>query len=575
LAVRSSFEMSSPQPWLRTQVSSSSLRGMEIGIPPGQPLPAEISLQGQALPTRLPSVGQLSPSKLPPQPPVGAYVSKPLPPVPKRGSTTSAFSSEVDKALQTSKRSLDYQGTELDWEKEEASISVILENSISEFCQHPGIPRIDIPRTPPDHVLLPQSKHSVRKILQLTSDGKPAQLATSNLSPTSPSGHNSSWKVKQVMGVSIASPEAYSTQGSVSPVSPMSGSSVYSVELAATVSEPDTDTYAAYYSDSEAQLDARSPKWTSRVPKSPSEVPEVMRIGPSLGGRASKHYNRYSDPPISPLSATHPASDGFPGRHHRQDSTDMYHATAIQLAKAPPAPTLPKHWQPAPLALPSLAPNSNVDFNAARRPSFTGRLAASRVRHAPAPAQLPSSSRGEDGPAFGSTGKHPLRTPYPPTAALSPTADAANKSAFDYDSDEKRHSAAAALRRLVFPSRDNSSGVVEIRSPDLMAPKIVRGRWSEEHSDAESVTSERVILTNRSRRADGPDTPTPFLSIVEQARKVTGMKKREDKRADQRREELKGRIRHATLAEAGDEGGSESEAAESKRGRGRVRKWLH
>ncbi len=204
------------KPWIHPNRSNTSLRGMEIAVPPGHALP-------------------------PPEG-ISIYQSKPLPPVPARQSMSSSFSSELNSAFRTPKRSMDYPDRDLDWKREEANIDVILARDAHDTLR-PYLPKIHIapasyPSTPPDELLSPQPRKAVPKILRLTAGTGAGLIA----SPTSPSGHNPSQKIRQLMGVDVGSGPSDSSLYEVSPVSPLSASSsVYSEDLAATISEPDTD----------------------------------------------------------------------------------------------------------------------------------------------------------------------------------------------------------------------------------------------------------------------------------------------------------------------------------------------
>ena len=494
--------------------------------------------------------------ELPPRAAVAVYESKPLPQLPARALRVSSFSVEVNTALETPKRSVDYSDNDFDWEKEEASIDVSLERDVRWL---PHIGGTDIPSTPPDGILSAQARQSVRKILGLTSG---THQTPSNPSPTSPTGHNSSQKVRQLMGIDVATHGGYVAHEDMPPVSPLSGSSVYSTDMVTTVSEPDdaepyTDVYHGYYSDPERATAANgtSSQSTPWAAESWADVPPSLRIGRQAG-------KRHSDPPVSPLSPIRPPSGQFLSGHgHRRLGSKDYHAaitTSSVLSGTPPA----GNDVPCPIAYPRSPIGATAfDANLPRKPSFSDRMANSHVRMAPVPSRLRTVSSNEG--QFG-TGKHPLRTPYPRGAA---PAAATSKSAFD-DDDDDDDSGSSMWRRSgillqVFGSR-KSDDVVEIRSPSVL-PEEHR-RQVRTGSD-DSTVQEKMVITNRSRRADGPDTPFPpfartAANLVAQARSGVGIKSR----SDRRREELKSRIRvisegetERAAAEKGRKGGKERE----------------
>src|SRR3569833_108169 len=391
--------MATRKPWIHPNGSSASLKGMEIAIPPGKTQPSPYKI-------------------ITPPPAPGVYEFKPLPPVPLRRSVASSFTSEVNNAFQTPKRSVDYAAAagahDVDWEQqEEASIAVILERDVRrEQVPPPYRPKnmtthIDadrIPDLPPDNVLLPQSKMSVSKILRLTSSS--ASAKATSLAPTSPSGHNPSHKIRQIMGVDV------DVSDEVLSVSPLSRSSVYSEDLALSVSEPDTDTYGAYY-HSDPDDDARSSRWTSWVPESPADVPRSLRIQRPISGR-------YSDPPARPSAAARRPSSSCRHLHHRCESssssssygTGLYHASAHQIAKTIVSPTS-RSTLHSPASPPiSLVISSSstaaaaVSPSSADRPalSFTGRL-PTRARKAPPPPELHRRSPPASPSSIGSGGR--------------------------------------------------------------------------------------------------------------------------------------------------------------------------
>ena len=131
--------------------------------------------------------------------------------------------------------------------------------------------------------------------------------------------------------------------------------------------------------------------------------------------------------------------------------------------------------------------------------------------------------------------------------------------------------------RQVFRRREDD--VVEIRSPSALpeehrkeARKSREKELGFDHYDGDGTVQEKTVITNRSRKADGPDTPLPFpgfartaAELVAQAKKGVGIKSRSDKRRD----DLKSRIRVIS------EGESERAAVDTtKKDKERGKKWF-
>lgn len=196
----------------------------------------------------------------PPPRDVTTYAQKPLPPLPLgRRSLTSSFSSEVSHALKTSKTALDGSPLLFGWEREGPGVSVALHQHLdsNEFTQlgprqrkpstsavgmGPGIevqplvldqeagpapapsewkmeqtpsgldqrpqaahlrifPKVKtkdlVPMVPPNKILSPQPRSSVRKILKLTGNMSPATSRSTDV----PTLHNSSHKIQQLTGL--------------------------------------------------------------------------------------------------------------------------------------------------------------------------------------------------------------------------------------------------------------------------------------------------------------------------------------------------------------------------------------
>jgi len=222
----SNLKIPNPRPWLANKPSNSSLRGMEIGLPPGR-------------------------SVHPPEG-VATYESKPLPlpPVSVQRYGDSRFSNEVNKAFPTPKDGIGYYETNLNSNNEESrNIDVILgEYQAEKMKQETEIEVKSIPGTPADEVL---SLHP--KLLVQSKPYRP-YLTIPTTAPLSslPSGHNSAYKIKQLMGVDVSPDDStICNVMEITPLSPRSitSSSMYSEDLEAGTSEHDTDLYIKLHGD--------------------------------------------------------------------------------------------------------------------------------------------------------------------------------------------------------------------------------------------------------------------------------------------------------------------------------------
>ncbi|KAK5657071.1 hypothetical protein OQA88_3598 [Cercophora sp. LCS_1] len=306
------------------------------------------------------------------------YSRKPLPPIPppKRNSVASTLSKEMSRAFETPLGSAGLghghghdhnHGQNSDrwsWTKEEAEIDGILQREVrpnpalstappkksSTRASRKAKSKIDtmnraVPNTPPDELLSPQPRSSVPKILQLTT----VRPAKSN-SSSSPSGHNSPHKIKQLTGIDVAAPEDYRrwlAEDRAVDVSPLSNrSSSYSQDTDPIVSDPDS-----------IDIELPDPKLKGCSPDNSSYFAQRYRAKGLVPG---------TRPPIpSPLNITktnmpqpaqhpqpqHPSSG--PWHHPRQQYTqDLYHATAAQLARfvpnTPPLRSPPKQTNTIP-----------------------------------------------------------------------------------------------------------------------------------------------------------------------------------------------------------------------------------
>jgi hypothetical protein len=277
----------------------------------------------------------------PPPRDISTYLVKPLPPVPRRESQSSAFSNEVTQAFATPKRTVDSPTTTIHWNKHEAYGAAELDRR--KRCL-PAIATIDIsniPDTPSDEILSPQPRQSIPKILRLTST---SNLVTSP-SPSTPSGHQPSRKVRQLMGTDLSHDDSYITPipGSSSAYSPSVDGSRYSLDMDVDRSDFDsglvTNISAGVLSDGTtdditfgAEGTTRCSSWRSVGGDSGG----ILGTGDIYGRRASQSTTvRMSFSSVSRLRSTRSFSvDENTGVYQ----PDLYHAATAELARSSVSP---------------------------------------------------------------------------------------------------------------------------------------------------------------------------------------------------------------------------------------------
>lgn len=349
---------------MQDNTSSSSLRGMEIGLPPGQRLPPP------------------SPATL------ATYEVKPLPPVPPRrsGSEDASFISEIGSAFRTPEES----------RAETPAIGLGIHAVVPDTTgQKPELPHQKFQSLVP--------RKSISKLFQIFGPGRSLPMGAV---PPTPSGHNPRNKVKQLMGVDLAAKKEEIQE--VSPISVESdASSVYSQDLEATIS-PNTETHEDskgprevsspdVYHNATSPNEAVSPTWKPWRHPSVSPVP------------IPAHLNIIKTPtPSRPTSPT-PSKNKLsprPDRRYIRNGTiyrhDAYHAITLELARSSPSPPNPSQ------ASSQISPRNTTTIPPPKRIStFSDRSYTSRVRIAP-PVELARLDH-----LSSDIYKAPIRTPYP------------------------------------------------------------------------------------------------------------------------------------------------------------------
>lgn len=430
---KSHSNIANRRPWLPSKPSNSSLRGMEIGFPPGRGIP-------------------------PPEA-VATYSAKPLPPVPtrRRRSGGSTFSSEVNKAFRTPKDSVDYHDTNLDWLRE-ADIAVILDTQVTNMNPQPK-PQMElevrsIPVTPEDEILSLYPKQSVQNAPCLPSMSMPT-MAVPVSSSSPPSGHDSSHKIKQLMDVDVSLDRSYLYNvQEISPLSPTSTtSSVYSQDLEATISEPDTDIYVKLYGDfsSEARMTkfgSDTTSWDTWDIQSAIQVPASLNLTRS----GDKHW---VSQPLSkdlfqgitrqgPNQENSLDSDGFTGSSYQQD---LYHSAETNLGQSTSSssathnrrhssPGTDKNNTPTGLAPTPTITSDPSPYQHKARPPTKHRQSHLRISLPGDPSMDHPQQPPPAGPGGGNTNRPPP-TPYPPVL----------QSTFDDDDDDSGDDQGAGARR--------------------------------------------------------------------------------------------------------------------------------
>jgi len=311
----------------------------------------------------------------PPPPPkhVELYQSRPLPKIPPTASgnsATSTISKALFRAVNTPSSSTDVKhdhhrtSNQINWAKEEAEIAVILDSRVRPHAAAPpllspgaqkGNNKADpggdngdqtMPTTPPAKIVSPQPK-AATKIFTVTG------TRTKNSPWSSPSGHNSSHKIKQLTGIEVPSDDfPLSLTGPSANVSPLSNrSSLYSQDLDTAVSEAGSLDSASsfdtgYASDPNSSIVSRRTYAKKRHSGERHLVPSPLRvpnIDKSRGNARQADWEARLQLPVSagmrsarsvhfePWQRSHPTG----GRQ----GEDLYHSTTAQLARS--APNIP------------------------------------------------------------------------------------------------------------------------------------------------------------------------------------------------------------------------------------------
>ncbi|KAK1755125.1 hypothetical protein QBC47DRAFT_446870 [Echria macrotheca] len=324
------------------------------------------------------------PTALSPPPPshLELYGRKPLPPIPataERVSSASKLSKEMNRAFDTHHHAahgndihhhhlVDFAKTEeadqvqarrSDWSPSPPPSSGSSLPKMMKIATRKARRRVDtavraVPNTPPDELLSPQPRSSVQKILKLTSV---RPVGNSNTS-SSPSGHNSPHKIKQLMGMDIGPEEKHrrllgENRADVSPLSNRS-SSVYSQDLDTAISETDsldigTNTEggggSGYASDPTSSLYfAHITNRSKLPPSSHPAVPSPLNLSKdrfASDGSSIRSTAAQLPPPQTPSPrgfARSSSRDGSRGRSHGSSSPSDRYARDI-IYHTPPRQT--------------------------------------------------------------------------------------------------------------------------------------------------------------------------------------------------------------------------------------------
>lgn len=394
-------------------------------------------------------------------------------------------------------------------------------------------------------------------------DEAPSKLETDRLPPptvtrlTTPTYHSSDRKISQLMGLEpLAKPISNFSFGQSRDddyiVSPLSSTSSYADDLVDNISDLDE-------LDSTHQSVRDSSLWPGPL------VPQKS------GSRNGDGIFDAADPRASPRPSTVRADETSAPRHHQINRN-----SGIESHEPSPGhPTPPSRSRDQSTGSLDRQPKS-LSLTWEPREGFSSRAARSDTRkRAPLPPEMRAHSRDSDGGrsasrgsdrSFG-TGNHPLKTPYPPSSKK----PGPNESGWDTDSDDEKErrqvsslgAVASKFVKKVKPFR-RDQGIVEITSREYRSGRLAPGGMSRGSSASASVTSvrssgsvggtagcpgprEHVILSNRSRDADGPDTPIPqpmgllqrTQGALADAMKTAGIQSK----SDRKRESLKAKIR--------------------------------
>ncbi|TLD29349.1 hypothetical protein PspLS_03772 [Pyricularia sp. CBS 133598] len=430
---------------------------------------------------------------------------------------------------------------------------------------------------PPDEILSPQPKSSISKILQIAGHGSKPITSPSIKSPT---GHNSANKISQMMGLDTTAStwhaHAASCLDEISPVSPISSAaSLYSQDLENTISEPDADmsyTRPWRYEDAAREVERLASQdesfvYSTWMPHSPNSVPMALNVRNS----GHKQGSDQQSPVESYRSAGRRASRTHANpilprqRHDSKLEMDLYHATTTQIARITKEPSQDRLIGKDKLGYSSMGPQlagtllaSSTSSRQHRKDdqykkhdssssSFLDRVHQSRTRNGP-PAEL-------------RTGGERLSSLTVPKTTPNMHSAPSNQSFFDPDTDDEDSRAPSTLAKMF---KRHSGGLVELNrtaSPShgysRAAPAVYTAGSVSASSSAYSLAvppavssvsnQERVIVVNRPRKADGPDTPMPpgmfhktgehFHGLMAQAKSMMSSK------SDRKRESLKSKIR--------------------------------
>lgn len=189
-----------------------------------------------------------------------------------RTSGARTLSSEINRAFGSPKS--DHVSEEFR-KRESDSVSTDFPERVSTPTEHSDIEvDEDIEDVPPDHLLSPQPKTSVRKILQLTG----VNTGGKDRRESAPRGHNSKLKIKQLTGL-VVDDSVYKVNRSPMTVSPISTtSSVHSADLSAAVSEPEIEERSGYCESSSSDFLLTRPLLTRRLEQTRIPVSNLERL---------------------------------------------------------------------------------------------------------------------------------------------------------------------------------------------------------------------------------------------------------------------------------------------------------
>ncbi|TLD06572.1 uncharacterized protein PgNI_08795 [Pyricularia grisea] len=434
------------------------------------------------------------------------------------------------------------------------------------------------PCIPPDEILSPQPKSSISKILQIAGHGSKPVTSPSIKCPT---GHNSANKISQMMGLDTTAStwhaQSASCLGEISPVSPISSaSSLYSQDLETTISEPDADmSYTRPWRYEEVSSEVERPasqdesfKHSTWMPHSPNSLPTALSVRKSSQKQGSHHESTVESyrPAARRASRTQANLNSPRQRRGSNLEMDLYHATTTQIARSTKEPSEDKligkgkhgYSSMDPRLTAGLLPISTSSRQGKKddqnkkhvgsASSFLDRVHQSKARVGP-PAELRTGGQVLSGLAVPN-----VTTPNIQSAA-------SNKSVFESDTDDedsrapstltkmfKRHSGPSGeVTRTVTPSQGYSRASPAVYATGSISASSSNYSLAVPPTVTMVPTHERVIVVNRSRKADGPDTPMPpgmfqktgehFQGLMAQAKSMMGSK------SDRKRESLKSKIR--------------------------------